>query len=75
MKRLSGSSVETKVSKFLYKYRITPQTTTGTSPAELLMGRRLRTRLDLLYTDLDAKVRIKQLKQSSYRVRGRCRFK
>lgn len=65
MKRLSGSSVETKVSKFLYKYRITPQTTTGTSPAELLMGRRLRTHLDLLYPDLDAKVRIKQLKQKA----------
>jgi transposase InsO family protein len=43
--------METRISKFLFKYRITPQTSTELSPAELLMGRRLRTHLDLLHTD------------------------
>jgi hypothetical protein len=35
--------------KFLFKYRTTPHPTTGSAPAELLMGRRLRTRFDLLH--------------------------
>jgi hypothetical protein len=34
------------VSRFLLDYRATPQTTTGLSPAELLMNKKLRTRLD-----------------------------
>ena len=35
--------------KFLFKYRYTPQSTTGKSPAELMLGRKLRSRLDLLW--------------------------
>lgn len=35
--------------KFLFKYRITPHTTTGVSPSELLFKRKLRCRLDLLH--------------------------
>ena len=38
--------MRTKLSRFLLKYRITPHTTTGVAPAELLMKRRLRTHLD-----------------------------
>ena len=41
MKKLSEGSVETKVSRFLFKYRLTPQTSTGVSPSELMFGRRL----------------------------------
>ena len=48
--KLQGT-MELRISKFLFKYRITPQTTTGLSPAELLMGRKLRTHLDLLHPD------------------------
>ena len=36
MKKMNGGSVETRVSRFLARYRITPQTSTGVSPAELL---------------------------------------
>jgi len=32
-------------------YRITPHTSTGVAPPELLMGRRLRSRFDLLHPD------------------------
>ena len=43
--------MEVRLSQFLFKYRITPQTTTGVSPTQLLMGRRLRTHLHLLHPD------------------------
>ena len=45
MKKLSNGSLHACVNRFLFKYRITPQTTTGVCPAELLMGRKLRTHL------------------------------
>ena len=41
VKKMKGP-LELKLSRFLFKYRVTPQTTTGVAPAELLMGRRLR---------------------------------
>ena len=41
MKRMSGEeSLETRVSRFVFKYRITPSSITGVSPAEMLMGRK-----------------------------------
>ena len=42
--------------KFLLKYCITPQSTTGQSPSELLFGRRLCSHLHLLRPDLSSKV-------------------
>ena len=63
LKRIQGSSIQEKFSKFLFQYRITPHTTTGIAPAELLMGRRLRSRLDLLFPTVSQKVESKQLKQ------------
>ena len=39
MKRGTTADLETRLTRFLYQYRITPHTTTGISPAELLMGR------------------------------------
>ena len=47
--------MEVRISNFLFQYRVTPQTTTGFSPAELLM-RRLRTHLDLPHPDTASKV-------------------
>ena len=35
--------MEVRLSQFLFKYGITPQTTTGISTAQLMMGRRLTT--------------------------------
>ena len=54
--------MEVRLSQFLFKYRITPQTTTGVSPAQLLMGRRLRTHLDLLHPDTAMRMNEKQEK-------------
>lgn len=39
------------MSRLLFSYRTTPQSTTVT-PAELLFGRSLRTRLDLVFPDV-----------------------
>ena len=57
---MSEGSVEDKISRFLFSYRIMPQTTTGTSPAELLMGRTLRSCLHLLAPNLSQNVENKQ---------------
>ena len=43
--------IDLRLSRFLLKYRVTPQTTTEQSPSQLLMGRRIRTCLDLLHPD------------------------
>ena len=43
--------------------RVTPQTTTGLTPAEHLMGRMLRTHLDLLHPDTLHQIIDKQNKQ------------
>ena len=48
MKRLTSGSLETRLSRFLFRYRITPHTSTGMSPSELMWGKRLRSPLDLL---------------------------
>ena len=63
LKRMAGDSLSTQLSRFLFKYRLTPQTTTGRTPAELLMGRRPKARLDLLCPDMKMKVVEKQEKQ------------
>ena len=40
LKKMKEGNLFTKLSRFLLSYRITPQSTTGVAPAELLMGRR-----------------------------------
>ena len=44
-------TLQSRLSQYLFHYRITPHTTTGLSPAEMLMGRRPRSLLDLLHPD------------------------
>ena len=50
MKKMDGPLHE-RIPRFLFSYRITPQTTTGRSPAELLLGKRPRSRFDLIHPD------------------------
>ena len=64
-----------KLAKFLIAYRNTPHSTTGASLAELLLGRPLRTRLDLVKPNLNSKM-VNQQHQQSIRAaneRGRQR--
>ena len=66
LRQIPEGSVKEKLAKFLFIYRITPHSSTGVAPAELLMGRRLRSRLDLLRPDLSATVQNNQLRQKLY---------
>ena len=42
---LEGKDWSKACENFLFQYRVTPHTVTGSSPAELLMGRKLRNKL------------------------------
>ncbi|XP_022805757.1 uncharacterized protein K02A2.6-like [Stylophora pistillata] len=53
MKDEPGTQAD-KLARLLLSYRTTPHTATGCTPAEILMGRRIRTRLDALHPDLSA---------------------
>ena len=65
MRKAMAGTLETKVARFLLKYRITPHSTTGRPPAELLMARRLRSQLDQLHPDhsTSERVRLNQERQ------------
>ena len=63
MRKIHGDTLEVKIARFLMAYRTTPHTTTGVSPAELLLGRRLKTRLDLVRPDITFHVTTKQAQQ------------
>jgi hypothetical protein len=62
LRKQQDGDLHQKLARFLLNYRRTPQSTTGISPAELLLGRRLRTRLDLLRPSLTSTVEAKQEK-------------
>ena len=51
LKRFKTGTLSARLSRFLLWYRITPHSTTGSSPSELMWGRRLRSKLDLLLPD------------------------
>ena len=65
MKHYTDGDIETRLARFLLAYRRTPQSTTGVSPAELLMGRRLRSRLDRVFPDSPDNVLKKQQSQKT----------
>lgn len=52
--------------KYLFSYRTTPHCTTGCTPAELQLGRKLRTRLNVIQPSLRDKVEFKQSRQQEY---------
>ena len=63
MKKQADRSVDTKLARFLLSYRITPQSTTGESPAQLQLGRSLRSHLDLLRPDVATRLHLAQSRQ------------
>ena len=46
MRKVTPGDIDTILARFLFHYRTTPHCTTGLSPAELLLGRQLRTHSD-----------------------------
>jgi len=49
------SNLKYSLDRFLLAYRNAPHSTTGQSPAELMLGRPLRTRLDTIKPDISSK--------------------
>ena len=60
----SGDPSQDSIDKFTFNYRLTPHSTTGLSPAELLLGRRLRSRFDLLWPGQYVETRIPRKQES-----------
>ena len=63
LKKIKQGHIRNRLAQILLTYRLTPQTTTGVSPSELLLGRRSRSRLDLLKPHTAERVEQKQLEQ------------
>jgi hypothetical protein len=61
-----GSTVAAKVNRLLLRYRSSPHSTTGLSPAELFLGRPIRTVLELLHPCTAMHVEKKQRCQKQY---------
>ena len=58
----SGRSSQHRLDTFLMEYRNTPHSTTGEAPSTLFLGRRLRTRLDILRPSINDRVHSQQTK-------------
>ena len=63
LKRDTEGTLTERLARVLFNYRIMPHSTTDVSPAELLFGRTLRSRLDLVRPDVSARVQSKQYLQ------------
>ncbi|XP_033096399.1 uncharacterized protein K02A2.6-like [Anneissia japonica] len=64
--KMAEGSPHTKLSRFLFKYRITPHSTTGVPPCEALMGRMLHSPLSMVHPSLNDRVMQKQERQKHY---------
>ena len=65
-RKTTSGTVHDRLARLLFHYRLTPHSTTGVSPAELLLGRRLCSRLDCLQPSIQQRVLEKQLRQKEY---------
>ncbi len=63
VKKMKSGTLQDKICRFLFAYRNTPQSTTGVSPSELLLGHKMRSTLDLVHPDLHRKVEWEQERQ------------
>ena len=65
LRKVTAGTLKARLATVLCTYRMTPQTTTGVSPSEPLMGKRLRTRLDLLMPSTASHVENRQLQEKN----------
>ncbi|XP_049519492.1 uncharacterized protein K02A2.6-like [Dermacentor silvarum] len=70
LRKSSGAdTLQLRLHKFLLNYRNSPHSTTNESPANLLLGRRLRNQLDVVKPAVGGRVAYNQFKQSVARPR------
>ncbi|XP_049519641.1 uncharacterized protein K02A2.6-like [Dermacentor silvarum] len=70
LRKSSGAdTLQLRLHKFLLNYRNSPHATTNESPSNLLLGRRLRNRLDVVKPAVGGRVAYNQFKQSVARPR------
>ena len=73
-KKFSEGTVEDHVVRFVLQYAITPHTTTGRCPSELLFGRKLCTHPDTVKPDIGKSVEEKQsLQKKNHDLKARTR--
>ena len=65
LKKERQGSPQSRLARILFMYHITPQGTTGVSPAKLLLGWRPHSSLDLVRPNMAKRVEKKQFKQNS----------
>ena len=70
LKKIIDGTLEDRLAHFLFQYCLTLHSTTGTSPAELLMGRKSRSTLDLIKPNIADRVHCNQQKQKAEHDRG-----
>ena len=71
--QLTKTDVDTVIARYFLRYRTTPHSSTGEAPSVLLMGRRLRTRLDLMKPSVGKVVERKQEYVASKQANRHCR--
>ena len=71
LKVKKGTIADDCLAHVLFYNHITPNSTTELSPAELLQGRRLRSRLDLVKPDIQARIERKQYHHPTSKATGR----
>ena len=71
LRKVTQGSLRSRISTVLFSYRLTAQSTTGQSPSELLLGRRPRTRLDLMRPNATEQVERQQVQQHNASSRDR----
>ena len=65
LKKVTEGTLEARIAKILFQYRITPHSTTGIAPAELLLRARPRSRMDALFPNTADRVQAKQEQQKN----------
>ena len=61
----NGGTLSQSLASFLFSYHTTPHATTNVAPYELFLGRKIRSRLDLLRPDVESRVSEQQAKQKA----------
>ena len=59
LRKVAQGDIHLRLARILFLYRCTPHAATGVTPAEQLLGRKLRQHSDLLHPDLSKKVKNK----------------